>query len=110
MPIVDSHCHASDVWYEPIESLISQMERNGVDHAILIQINGQTNNAYYTECLRRYPGRFASVVIVDTARPDAADALARLAEAGASGVRFSPATRSPGADPSRSGEPPPVLG
>jgi predicted TIM-barrel fold metal-dependent hydrolase len=99
MPTVDSHCHASDVWYEPIESLISQMERNRVDHAILIQINGQTNNAYQTECLRRYPGRFASVVIVDTDRPDAADELARLAEAGASGVRFKPATRSPGADP-----------
>ncbi|HEX5417440.1 MAG TPA: amidohydrolase family protein [Chloroflexota bacterium] len=99
MPTADSHCHASDVWYEPIESLLSQMDRNGVDHAVLIQINGQTNNAYQAECLRRYPGRFASVVIVDTDREDAVDQLSRLAQAGASGVRFKPATRSPGADP-----------
>ena len=99
MPIVDSHCHASDVWYEPIESLVSQMERNGVDHAILIQINGQTNNAYQAECLRRYPGRFASVVIVDTDRTNAPDQLTRLAEAGASGIRLKPGSRSPGSDP-----------
>ena len=88
MPIVDSHCHASPVWYEPVESLLSQMERNGVDHAVLIQMQGQANNDYQFECVRCYPGRFASVVIVDSARPDAPRALERLAEEGASGVRL----------------------
>lgn len=99
MPIVDAHCHASTVWYEPIETLLFEMDRNGVDHAILIQMMGQTNNDYQFDCVRRYPGRFASVVIVDPDRPDAAAVLERLAEQGASGVRFSATTRSPGADP-----------
>lgn len=98
-PIVDTHCHASEVWYEPVESLLYQMDCNGVDHAVLIQINGQTNNAYQTACRRRYPGRFASVVIVDHNSADAAATLGRLVEEGASGVRLKPLTRSPGADP-----------
>ncbi|HET8629267.1 MAG TPA: amidohydrolase family protein [Thermomicrobiales bacterium] len=99
MPVVDSHCHASPVWYEPVESLLSEMERNGVDHAILIQMQGQFDNDYQFECVRRYPGRFASVVVVDVARPDAPETLARLAERGASGLRLKPTDRSPGADP-----------
>ena len=99
MLIVDSHCHASDSWYEPIESLLFQMDRNGVEKAILIQMNGQANNAYQSECVRRYPARFGSVVIVNSELPDASTTLARLAEAGASGVRFQAAARSPGDDP-----------
>ena len=99
MPTVDAHCHVSPVWYEPVESLLSQMERNGVDHAVLIQMQGQANNDYQFECLHRYPGRFASVVIVDIARPDAPRALERLAEQGASGVRLLATVRSPGDDP-----------
>jgi L-fuconolactonase len=99
MLIVDSHCHVSDCWYEPVEVLLGQMDRNGVAHAVLIQMNGQTNNAYQTACVRRYPGRFAPVVIVDTDRPDAIATLGRLADDGASGVRLGPTTRSPGEDP-----------
>src|SRR5258708_32906956 len=99
MPVVDSHCHASTAWYEPIETLLFEMERNGVDAAILIQILGQTNNTYQEECMRRYPGRFASVVIVDTEQPDATLRLRELAGRGASGVRLRATTRSPGDDP-----------
>ncbi len=62
MRIVDSHCHVSPVWYEPVESLLHQMEQNGVEHAVLIQMRGQANNEYQFECVRRYPGRFAPVV------------------------------------------------
>lgn len=99
MVVVDSHCHASPIWYEPVESLLYEMEQNGVAHAILIQINGQTHNDYQFNCLTRYPGRFASVVIVDTAAANASDALRQLADRGASGVRLRPDTRSPGDDP-----------
>src|ERR1700674_2366830 len=99
MVIVDSHCHVSDCWYEPVEVLVSQMDRNGVAHAVLIQMNGQANNAYQAACVQKYPGRFASVVIVDVERADAPTTLARVAEEGASGVRLSPKTRSPGDDP-----------
>jgi L-fuconolactonase len=99
MIIVDSHCHVSPTWYEPVETLLFQMERHGVSHAVLIQMQGQTNNEYQFECMRRYPGRFAPVVVIDTDRADAAETLRRMAEQGASGVRLRATTRSPGDDP-----------
>jgi L-fuconolactonase len=98
-PIVDSHCHATLAWFEPVETLVHQMDRNGVAHAILIQVRGQYDNSYQDECLRRYPGRFASVVGVDWEQPDAVARLEHLAAQGASGVRLRPWTRSPGDDP-----------
>jgi L-fuconolactonase len=99
MGFVDSHCHASLHWYEPIETLLFEMDRNEVDQAVLIQINGQYDNSYQQECVRRYPERLASVVLVDPQQPDAPATLERLAEAGACGVRLPPGTRSPGDDP-----------
>jgi L-fuconolactonase len=60
---------------------------------------GQFDNEYQFECVRRYPGRFANVVMVDTERPDPTQQLERLAQRGASGVRLRPTTRSPGDDP-----------
>ena len=99
MLIVDTHCHASPVWYEPVEALLHQMDRNGVERAILVQIRGQTDNEYQFECVGRYPDRLASVVVVDTDRTDAADELERLAERGACGLRLWTGTRSPGEDP-----------
>ncbi len=99
MRIVDSHCHAAIGWYEPVEVLLHQMDRNGVEQAALIQINGQTDNSYQAECVRRYPDRLRSVVIVDVTSPDAPAELERLASEGATGVRLPPSTRSPGDDP-----------
>jgi len=97
--IVDSHCHVSPIWYEPVETLLAQMDRNGVAQAVLIQLLGQFHNDYQQACLLRYPGRFASVVAIDVGRPDAVETLARLAADGASGVRLRPAARSAGPDP-----------
>jgi L-fuconolactonase len=97
--IVDSHCHAAIGWYEPVEVLLHQMDRNGVEQAALIQINGQSDNSYQSECVRRYPDRLRSVVIVDVTSPHAPAELERLASEGATGVRLPPGTRSPGDDP-----------
>jgi len=99
MIIVDSHAHAVPCWFEPVESLVYQMDRYGVRHAVLVQINGQTDNAYQREAVRRFPGRFASVVMVNTADPYATEQLSREADLGASGIRLHPDTRSPGEDP-----------
>jgi L-fuconolactonase len=99
MPIVDTHCHVAPIWYEPVESLLFQMDRCGVDQAILVQMQGQYDNTYLLECVRDYPNRLAAVVLVDVDRPDAGETLTWLAEQGAAGVRLRPATRSPGADP-----------
>ena len=71
MPIVDTHCHVSQVYYEPVEVLLFQMDRAGVDHAVLIQMREEYDNEYQFECERRYPGRFASVMLVDHNSPDA---------------------------------------
>jgi L-fuconolactonase len=97
--LVDGHCHASPVWYEPVETLLYEMDRNDVEQAVLVQILGQYDNGYQQECLQRYPGRFVSVVAVDAARQNACGQLAELAAQGASGVRLRPGTRSPGGDP-----------
>lgn len=99
MGFVDSHCHASLQWYEPIETLLYEMDRNDVEHAVLIQINGQYDNSYQQDCVRRYPERLASVVLVDHLQPEAASILEALAAAGAKGVRLPPGARSPGDDP-----------
>jgi L-fuconolactonase len=97
--LIDTHCHASPHWYEPVESLLAQMDRHGIDKAVLVQINGQYNNAYQFECVARHPDRLASVVIVDVAQENAPAQLAQLAEQGAQGVRLAATVRSPGDDP-----------
>jgi L-fuconolactonase len=99
MPVVDSHCHASRVWFQPVETLLHEMDRNAVEQAVLVQMMGEYDNSYQEECVRSHPGRFASVVLVDVDRSDASRQLERLAERGASGVRLPPGSRSPGDDP-----------
>jgi L-fuconolactonase len=99
MRIIDTHCHTSPHWYEPVESLLAQMDRHGVACAVLVQMQGQYDNRYQFECERRYPGRFVSVVLVNTDDPDAPATLEQLAAEGARGVRLRATTRSPGADP-----------
>jgi L-fuconolactonase len=99
MRVVDSHCHASPYWFEPVETLLGEMDRNQIDAAVLTQILGQADNTYQQDCLRRYPGRFASVVLVDPTEPQAIEQLRRLVDEGASGLRLRPTSRSSGHDP-----------
>jgi predicted TIM-barrel fold metal-dependent hydrolase len=97
--IVDTHCHVSETWYLPVEDLLFQMDRAGVERAVLIQMRGEFNNDYQMGCLQRYPGRFASVVCVNTASADAPAHLRALAADGASGVRLGCNERSSEGDP-----------
>lgn len=99
MRLVDSQCHVAAVWYEPVETLLDQMDRNGVAQAVLVQFLGELDNGYQQACLARYPTRFASVVAVDAAAPDACEKLEALAAQGAAGIRLRPDARSPGSDP-----------
>ena len=98
MVTVDAHCHVSPCWYEPVESLLFQMDRNHVEQAVLVQYMGQLHNDYQLECERRFPARFASIVLVAARDPKATEELERLSEQGARGVRLRPDTRSPGDD------------
>ncbi|MBI4331362.1 MAG: amidohydrolase [Chloroflexi bacterium] len=97
--LIDTHAHVSPYWYEPAETLLFQMDRNGVDRALLVQMINSYDNRYGLDCVHRYPGRFAAVVLVDTQREDAVHALGKWAEEGAAGVRLRPTWRSPGPDP-----------
>jgi L-fuconolactonase len=99
LSIVDSHCHATPVWYADIDALVFELDRNHVEHAVLVQIGNYFDNSYQFDALRRFPGRFANVVIADYSKPDAADTVAKLAEQGVSGLRIGAPTRSPGDDP-----------
>lgn len=92
MLIVDTHCHVSTAWYEPVESLIRQMDANGVEKAVLVQMGGQYDNSYQDECVGKYPDRLVSVVLVDVSADDAPDKLAALVAQGARGVRLSAGT------------------
>ena len=101
MVIVDTHCHVSPYWYEPVETLLHQMNSNGVDKAVLIQL-GQVrtfDNSYLIECIRRFPGRFAAVGVVDTNAPDASERLGEWVNQGLEGVRLRATLQSPGSDP-----------
>ncbi len=97
--IVDAHCHASDVWFEPAETLLFQMDAHGVAVGVLTQVLGQYDNSYQAACLTRWPGRFVSVAAVDPAAAGALEAVRSLSDAGAKGIRLRPDARSGGADP-----------
>jgi len=64
-----------------------------------VQGTGEFGNRYLMECVRRFPGRFSAVMVVDADNPDALEALAHWVGEGAEGVRLGPITLSPGSDP-----------
>jgi len=98
MRIIDTHCHAGLNWFEPIETLVYQMDTNRVSAAVLIQHGGTYDNSYLFKCAGRFPGRFKVVVLVDPEDPDQAGTLTKLAERGAAGVRLGPDARLPDND------------
>lgn len=97
MIIVDTHCHAGLDKYEPIESLLFHMEQAGVDKAVLIQHMGNTDNSYHVKCLRAYPGRFASAMIVENS--DDGRKIRYWAEQGLVGIRLRADFRAEAPDP-----------
>ena len=97
--IVDSHCHVSRYWYEPVEVLEAQMERVGIAQAVLTQMLGCYDNEYLFTCRDRLPDRFAVVVGIQESQPDAIERLDACVKRGAVGLRLRPTSRSPGNDP-----------
>jgi L-fuconolactonase len=99
MVVVDTHCHASPYWFEPVEILLDEMSRNGVEKAVLTQFFGVYDNSYLVECVQRFPGRFSVIGLVDVSHPDSLSHLENLHRQGVEGIRFNSSTRSPGSDP-----------
>jgi L-fuconolactonase len=92
LAVIDAHCHASPFWFEPVESLLSQMERAKIEQAVLTCAVFATNSNYEEECVQRFPGKFCFVGAVPPGSPQVGDAVRRLAKRGAAGVRM----RTPG--------------
>ncbi|AWT59659.1 MAG: hypothetical protein CMM58_01285 [Rhodospirillaceae bacterium] len=90
MLIIDTHCHAGGNWFEPIEILEFQMNRCGVNGAILIQHGGSYDNSYLFEEASKRHGRFKVVGLIDPQSPDPEGDLERLVVAGAAGIRLNP--------------------
>jgi L-fuconolactonase len=101
--MVDAHCHATEIWYEPIELLLFQMDRYGVERAVVSQIRGTHDNRYLLECGRVHRDRVATVVTIDLHREDGCAALRSLVADGARGARILAHERSPEPIRSRSG-------
>jgi len=99
IPIIDSHCHVSLRWFEPADTLLFQMDRNGVERAVLIGNLFEFDQSYQQEVFHAHPDRLASVVLIDPEQPDAVQHLEHLVEDGAIGVRLRAEERSPGDDP-----------
>lgn len=97
--IIDCHTHAWEYWpYEPrvpdhenrgrVEQLLWEMDRNGVDRAVLVCArieHNPDNNDYGAECVRRYPDRVVQFADMDCSwtetyhTPGAAERLAEAA-------------------------------
>lgn len=88
MRIIDTHCHASPSWFEPVEVLLYQMERNGVDHSLLIQHGGMFDNDYLLSCAEEHPDRVSPVVLIDLEEETPVETLEDLADRGACGIRI----------------------
>ncbi len=102
--IIDSHLHVlgDDVERFPfargmepaqkasVEFLNDTMAEAGVDKAVIVQPRNYVfDNSYLADCLKRFPGRFAAMGLVDPKSPDGADRLEELVrERGFSGLRL----------------------
>ena len=69
---------------EPVEKYLGEMEKNGVDQAVLVQIGGTSleHHAYLRHCLKTYPNRFRGIRLVPEGEASPADHMDRLAEGG----------------------------
>lgn len=99
MNIVDTHLHADNNHFEPIEVALFQMERNGVSQAVLIQGGGNLDNNYLLECMRCFPNKFVVVGAVDMDTPAPEQLLEFWVGKGIKGIRLGCETRSKGNDP-----------
>jgi len=102
--IIDTHLHVWSDDFErypfaegrtvaegaPVELLNETMAEAGVDRAVIVQpIHYLYDNRYVAECLKRFPGKFEAIGLVDRHAPDAPDQLQRLVEQhGFSGLRI----------------------
>lgn len=85
---VDAHVHVGLDRYGPLDAFVATMDRTGLEAAVLVQHQGQTDNRYLLEALEGDPTRFAVVAALEAdASPDELRATVR---SGAIGIRARP--------------------
>lgn len=108
IPAVDTHAHVFDRTcrlvanrrytpdYEaPVERYIAHLDNAGIQHGVLVQPSFLgTDNGYLVAALRRHPGRFAGIAVVEPTVTD--QALEELAQAGVRGIRYNLFGQDPG--------------
>ena len=99
MRAIDTHCHASPYWFEPIEVMIHQMELNSVEKSLLVQFFGVYDNDYLIQQAETYPQKFRVAGLVDHTKNHAKEDIENLSSRGVQAIRFTAGTKSPGADP-----------
>ncbi|MBZ5665135.1 MAG: amidohydrolase [Acidobacteriia bacterium] len=86
--IVDCYAHVSRRKYQPVERLVEEMDRAGIDAAVLVQPLDDLDNGHLFEALTLYAGRFKAVGMVDTHSADGPRRISELVERGGlSGIR-----------------------
>ena len=88
--IIDTHCHAGNNWFLPIESLEFEMKMSKVDAALLVQHGGNYNNDYIINQSDRNPNKFNCVVLIDPDEKKPLKKLEQLKEKNISGLRLFP--------------------
>ena len=99
MATVDTHCHTSLSWFEPVETLLFQMHSHAVDKAVLVQHGGEFDNSYLLKCAEQHSGRFSVMGFVDTKLPDAPETLAAWHARGVGSTRLFAPTADGRGDP-----------
>ena len=86
--IIDTHCHVGVNWFEPVESLLFQMNENDVEKALIVQHGGSYDHDYIFSCFKSYPEKFRIVALVDWSSKDKIIQLEKLKKRGAVGIRI----------------------
>lgn len=93
MQIVDAHNHIGQRkgLNTPVESLIEQMDKAGVDRAVVFSQSERVDNPYVAEALRRYPDRLIAFAMINPWHDEAEDELRHCVnELGFRGMKLHP--------------------
>lgn len=76
------------------ERLLELARPNGVDRVVLIQMSYYGfDNSFMLDSIKRFPGVFSGVAVVDENAPELADTVRELARQGVRGFRIAPGKR-----------------
>lgn len=73
------------------EELLAQAKPVGVNRVVLIQMSFYGHdNSYMLDCMKKYPGTFSGVAVIDQNQPKPGDEMVKLKKQGVRGFRIYP--------------------